>query len=290
MKTIFIGAGNVAWHLASLFSTNSTKNNLQITHIWSRTKENAESLKQKLTEIDKLNKNIEVFHSLNQLDFSKTDADLAILSIADNAFESVLSKLILPKNCILVHTSGSQPMEILNLASQNVLGQKIEKIGVFYPLQTFSKAKEVDFSSIPFCIEANDKKNEKEVEEKLTNLAKQFSNKVFQVSSQDRRVLHVAAVFACNFSNHLWTISEQILKQKNLPFDMLKPLLEETLQKALEINPSNAQTGPAIRNDKKVIKKHLDMLKKMNTETNLSDSNPHFTQIYKLMTDSIQKK
>ncbi len=278
MKTIFIGAGNVAWHLALLFSKNK---NLQLTHIWSRTKENAETLKQKLTEIDNLNKNIEIFHSVEQLDFSKIDADLAILSIADGAFESVLSKLILPPTCILVHTSGSQPMEILKLANQN----SISNIGVFYPLQTFSKAKEVDFSSIPFCIEASDKANDKEIEEKLINLAKQFSKKVFQVSSKDRSILHVAAVFACNFSNYLWTISEQILKEKNLPFDMLKPLLEETLQKALELNPSKAQTGPAIRDDKKVIEKHLEMIEEMN----LSDSNPHFSQIYKLMTESIQK-
>ena len=192
MKTIFIGAGNVAWHLASLFSQ---KQDIKITHIWSRTKENAEELK------NKLDNNIEIYHSVEQLDFSKTDADLAILSIADGAFEPVLSKLILPKNCILAHTSGAQPMEMLKLANQNVLGEKIEKIGVFYPLQTFSKAKEVDFASIPFCIEAN----EKEIEEKLTSLAKQFSEKVFQVSSKDRSILHVAAVFACNFSNYLWT-------------------------------------------------------------------------------------
>lgn len=283
MKTIFIGAGNVAWHLAILFS-NSKIEDLQITHIWSRSKHNAEELKQKI------NSSIEVSYSLNQLDFSKTDADLAILSIADGAFESVLSKLILPKGCILAHTSGSQPMEILKLANQNIVGEKIEKIGVFYPLQTFSKAKEVDFSSIPFCIEANDKENDKannkEIEEKLTNLAKQFSKKVFQVSSKDRSILHVAAVFACNFSNYLWTISEQILEEKNLPFDMLKPLLDETLKKALEINPSNAQTGPAIRNDEKVIEKHLEMIEEMD----LSDSNPHFSQIYKLMTESIQEK
>ncbi len=267
MKTIFIGAGNVAWHLASLFSQ---KQDIKITHIWSRNRENAETLKQKLND-----KNIEISHSVEQLDFSKTDADLAILSIADGAFESVLSKLILPKNCILTHTSGAQPMEMLKLANQS----SISNIGVFYPLQTFSKAKEVDFASIPFCIEASNK----EIEEKLTSLAKQFSEKVFQVSSKDRSILHVAAVFACNFSNYLWTISEQILKEKNLPFDMLKPLLEETLQKALEINPSNAQTGPAVRNDKKVIEKHLEMIEEMNLNSN-------FTQIYKLMTESIQKK
>ncbi len=271
MKVIFIGAGNVAWHLASLFSA---KKDLQITHIWSRSKHNAEELKQKNND-----NNIEIHYSLNQLDFFKTDADLAILSIADNAFESVLSKLILPPTCILVHTSGSQPMEILKLANHN----QIKNIGVFYPLQTFSKAKEVDFSSIPFCIEANTQ----EIEEKLINLAKQFSTKVFQVSSQDRSILHVAAVFACNFSNYLWTISETILKEKNLPFDMLKPLLEETLQKALEINPSNAQTGPAIRNDEKVIEKHLKMIKEMNQETN---SNSNFGLIYKLITESIQQK
>ncbi|AFM06247.1 hypothetical protein Fleli_3945 [Bernardetia litoralis DSM 6794] len=266
MKTIFIGAGNVAWHLAMLFFKNK---NVQITHIWSRNKENAELLK------DKLDKNIEIYHSLDSLDFSKTDADLAILSIADGAFESVLSKLILPKNCILAHTSGAQPMEILKLANYN----SIKNIGVFYPLQTFSKAKEVDFSSIPFCIEANNK----EIEEKLTSLANQFSQKVFQVSSKDRSILHVAAVFVCNFSNYLWTISETILKEKNLPFDMMKPLLEETLQKALEINPSNAQTGPAIRNDEKVIEKHLNMIEEMNLNSN-------FSRIYKLMTESIQQK
>lgn len=288
MNIIFIGAGNVAWHLASLFSDSEIKD-LQITHIWSRNKENAEQLKQKIDAENR--KNIEICYSINNsdsgLNFSKTDADLAILAIADGAFEGVLSKLILPKNCILAHTSGAQPMEILKRANQNSLDQNEQKIGVFYPLQTFSKAKEVDFSSIPFCIEANDK----EIEEKLTYLAKQFSEKVFQVSSKDRSILHVAAVFACNFSNYLWTISEQILKEKNLPFDMLKPLLEETLQKALELNPSNAQTGPAIRNDEKVIEKHLQMIEEMNKEMNKEmNLNSNFGQIYKLMTESIQKK
>lgn len=276
MKTIFIGAGNVAWHLAHLFSNSKIKN-VQITHIWSRNKYNAEELKQKI-DIEN-DKNIEIHYSINQLDFSKTEADLAILAISDGAFESVLSKLILPPTCILVHTSGAQPMEILKLVNQNVSDKNEQKIGVFYPLQTFSKAKEVDFSSIPFCIEANNK----EIEEKLIDLAKQFSTKVFQVSSKDRSILHVAAVFACNFSNYLWTISEQILKEKNLPFDMLKPLLEETLQKALELNPSNAQTGPAVRNDEKVIEKHLKMIEEMNLNSN-------FGQIYKLLTESIQQK
>ena len=267
MNVIFIGAGNVAWHLATLFSK---KEDLQITHIWSRTKENAEKLRQKIeSDVTK------TCHSLEDLDFSQTDTDLAILSIADNAFEAVLSKLVLPKNCILAHTSGSQHIEMLKKANQNT----IEKIGVFYPLQTFSKAKEVDFSQIPFCIESNNKN----IEEELFELAKEFSQKVFKVSSKDRSILHVAAVFACNFSNYLWTISETILKEKNLPFDMLKPLLEETLQKALEINPSNAQTGPAVRNDKKVIEKHLKMIEEMNL-------NDNFSQIYKLMTESIQKK
>jgi len=158
--------------------------------------------------------------------------------------------------------------EIRNPKSEN-------NCGVFYPLQTFSKNQKINFKDVPICIEANNKKTLNI----LSNLAKSVSNNIYFTNSEQRKSLHLAAVFACNFTNHLYSISENILKKENIDFEILKPLIIETANKIKNHSPLEMQTGPAIRNDKEIIKEHLKLLKRNKTEQN----------IYKLLTENIIK-
>ena len=194
-----------------------------------------------------------------------SDADLYIISVADNAIEEVASQLDL-KDKLVVHTSGSIQMGLLKGASEN--------FGVFYPLQTFSKSKEVNFSTIPICIEANNSDNL----EKLTSFAKMISANVQYVDSDQRKVLHLAAVFACNFPNYMYAIADKIIAKADLDFEILRPLIKETAEKVMEINPVEAQTGPANRSDEKIMNEHLKML----------GDNPKFQEIYRLISSEIQ--
>ena len=187
-------------------------------------------------------------------------AAVTIIAVSDDAITDVSSKI---KNSFVVHTSGS--------VSMNDLKNKGNK-GVFYMLQTFSKNKEVDFSEIPFCIEA---KNESDYNT-LEKLAKSIGKNVYQINSKQRKALHVAAVFVNNFSNHLYKIGNDICKEHNVPFEVLQPLIKETAAKVATLSPEKAQTGPAVRNDKKTINNHLDLLNKQQQK------------IYKILTKSIQ--
>lgn len=164
----------------------------------------------------------------------------------------------------MVHTSGSTDI--------NVLDSKNRK-GVFYPLQTFTKNKSVDFSQIPICIET-EVPSDFEIIEKL---AKSVSNSVYLINGNQRKALHVSAVFVCNFANHLFTIGNTICVENNIPFEILQPLIKETAEKIQSLSPSEAQTGPAIRNDQKTIEKHIDFL-----------TNENQKEIYKILTKSIQ--
>ena len=157
----------------------------------------------------------------------------------------------------------------------NVFENRFENYGVFYPLQTFSKFRDIDFSTVPICIEANNKKLEKI----LVNLAKYISNSVHLVDSEKRKMLHLSAVFACNFVNHMYSVATEILNQSDIPFDLLKPLIVETMQKAIDFDPQNAQTGPAVRNDQNIMLKHIELLK----------DNPEFEKIYRFVSESIYK-
>jgi predicted short-subunit dehydrogenase-like oxidoreductase (DUF2520 family) len=237
MKISFIGAGNVAFHLAQALQDAGN----QIITVYSRKLQNATYLAEKLENVK----------AQDHLDFSTNEAELFIVALADNALPEVLPKLRLPQATILVHTSGSLPLVIL----ENIQAIGINK-GVFYPLQTFSKFKAMDFAEIPFCIEAEDL----ETEAILFDLAQSLSQKVSRVTSQQRRILHLAAVFACNFANHLWVIAQEILSKEKLSLDLLKPVIRETVEKALTTNPLDAQTGPARRKDTAVIETHLAML------------------------------
>ncbi len=153
-------------------------------------------------------------------------------------------------NNLVIHTAGSVPMDILKGLSGNY--------GVFYPLQTFSKYKLIDFKTIPLCLEANTGFNY----DKLAKYAFQISEDVRKINSEQRKYIHLAAVFANNFSNRMFAIAENILKEKQIDFEILLPLIQETVEKIKNNSPGKVQTGPAVRNDQKVIDKHSELLNK----------------------------
>ncbi len=237
MLTItLIGTGTVSQHLQKAFSKT---NEVQVIQVLSG---RSPSL------IKEVKKNI---------------SDIYILTISDDAIESVAQKLK-GNGLLLVHTSGSV----------NISAISNQRRGVFYPLQTFSKERKVDFSEVPICIEA-----EKNTDIKLLEkLAKNISKKVFRISSDQRRSLHLAAVFANNFANHLYQISQTICEANEVSFEIVKPLITETAAKVLQHDPSKMQTGPAIRNDKQTITRHLEQLQ-----------NKTHKKVYQLLTNSIQE-
>lgn len=190
--------------------------------------------------------------------------DLYIMALPDAAMEEALSEMPL-KDELLVHTSGSVPMEILSRYSENT--------GVFYPLQTFTKGRPIDMQEVPLLIEAN----RIDSENILVEAAKKISNKVIVADSDRRLSLHIAAVFASNFSNHMYDIARHLMEEQELDFDLLSPLIMETAAKATALGPNKAQTGPAKRNDLEVIRKHLDML----------EGHEAIKELYKRISDNI---
>lgn len=227
-KVIIIGAGNVATHIACALDKY-----LQVSQVYSHTLDNALILASKLN-------NCQATDKLSGID---TDAKYVIISVKDHAIEQVVAQLSKMPQSIVMHTSGSVPMDAIATVSP--------QYGVLYPLQTFTKDATIDMRKVPFFFEGN---------EEIAELAKVISDKVQYASSQQRAIIHVAAVFACNFTNHLWTIASDILKEHDITFDVLQPLVEMTTGKAFAFGPNNCQTGPAIRGDNNIIAKHLAML------------------------------
>lgn len=250
MRIVFIGAGNLASQLAPQLALLKS---IEILQVYSQTIESAKLLG------DKINCDY-----TNQLDQITTEADLYIFSLKDSALKDVLSAMKC-NNGIWVHTAGSIPMEIFKPFAQ--------KYGVFYPLQTFSKSKSISFAHIPFFIEGSDEQTESE----LLGLANQLSDNVRLLSSEKRKEIHLAAVFVCNFTNHMYAIAADILEEKEIPFDVLIPLIEETTKKLSHLHPKQAQTGPAVRFDENVINKHLSLL------------NKDYKEVYQLLSKSIHK-
>ena len=226
---IFLGSGNVATHLGISLQ----KENYKVLQVYSRSVENAKKLAEKLST--------DFTNDLTQL---KT-ADLIIVSVKDNAISEVLSQL---KDSAIVHTSGSIGMDVFN--------GNFSDCGVFYPLQTFNKEMDVNISEIPFCIEGNSKKFEKQ----LIGIAKTLSNNVVSMNSEQRKQLHIAAVFACNFSNQMFSIADDLLAEKNLDFEILLPLIKQTISKLDKNKPKDVQTGPAKRNDTSIIQEHINQI------------------------------
>jgi len=235
MDISFIGSGNLAWHLAPALDNAG----YTVREVYSKTPKHAAALVERLYQAT----------SLTSTDFSLSPSRIFIIAVTDDAIENIAKEIVLPENAILVHTSGSQPLSVLGYAAT-------PNIGVFYPLQTFSKAKKVDFKDIPIFIESENEETGKI----LMKMAKALSHQTRQISSEDRKALHIAAVFASNFTNHMLTLSKEILEKNNLNFDILKPLIVETINKSLSIGPSLAQTGPAKRGDMEILDKHMEFL------------------------------
>ncbi|HZX73855.1 MAG TPA: DUF2520 domain-containing protein [Cyclobacteriaceae bacterium] len=237
MLTIsFIGSGNLAWHLAPALDNVG----FIVKEVYSRNPKHAEALTERLYQAE----------VKATLDFSTSSSSIFIIAVADDAIKEIAREIILPEEAILVHTSGSQPLSELQFAATT-------NLGVFYPLQTFTKSKKIDFKSIPVFIESNNE----ETSLALITLAKAVSNSVKKIGSEERKAMHVAAVFASNFTNHMLTISKDLMENNGLSFDWLKPLVLETINKGLSTNPKQAQTGPAMRGDLEVLDKHLEFLK-----------------------------
>ncbi|HPF50607.1 MAG TPA: DUF2520 domain-containing protein, partial [Draconibacterium sp.] len=245
----FIGAGNLATNLAKELHDKVGR----VVQVYSRTENAANELARQLST--SFTTNTEQITSA---------ADIYFVALKDSAVPEVLSKIQL-NNQLLVHCSGSLPLSALSAYSENA--------GVFYPLQTFSKKREVDFRKIPVFIESSSGKNQ----QILMEIAEQISDKVSALDSEKRKGLHVAAVFACNFVNHLYTLSADFLETKNIPFEVLHPLIEETARKVQEMEPALAQTGPAVRFDKNIIDTHLKMLEKF----------PEMKELYNSISKSI---
>jgi predicted short-subunit dehydrogenase-like oxidoreductase (DUF2520 family) len=226
-----IGSGNLAWHLAPALDNAG----YSVREVYSRNPKHAEALTSRLYQAEvKLS-----------LDFSDSSSTIFLLAVSDDAIQDLAQEIVLPDNAILAHTSGSQPLRILGYAAA-------ENTGVFYPLQTFSKAKKVDFHDIPIFVESE----ANEVERVLMRMAKTISSKAQTITSEKRKALHVAAVFASNFTNHMLTLSKEIMVENKLNFDWLKPLIAETINKSLTIGPEKSQTGPAKRGDFETLDKH----------------------------------
>jgi predicted short-subunit dehydrogenase-like oxidoreductase (DUF2520 family) len=236
MNISIIGSGNLAWHLAPALDNVG----FVVKEVFSRNPQHAEQLTSRLYQAE----------VKATLDFSTSDSSLFIIAASDDAIKSIAQEIILPDEAILVHTSGSQPLSELEFSATS-------NIGVFYPLQTFSKQKKVDFKNIPIFIESHNE----ETEEALMLIAKAISNQVRKIGSEERQALHVAAVFASNFTNHMLAISKGIMQRNGLDYDWLKPLILETIQKSLSLDPERAQTGPAKRGDLEILDKHLAFLK-----------------------------
>ena len=252
MKIVLIGAGNLATHLGKALHAAGH----DMVQVFSRTMQSAETLASLL--------DAEPLTDISQV---RDDADVYIFSVKDSALEQLISQLCGGEKKVFLHTAGSMPMSVFR--------GKALHYGVLYPMQTFSKQREVDFSIIPCFIEANDEFAQKQIE----GLAVQISHRVYQLSSEDRKYLHLSAVFACNFANHCYAVSQELLQQHGIPFDVMLPLIDETAAKVHGMTPKDAQTGPAVRYDENVIGKQIQLL----------ENQPYFQKIYDSMSKSIHE-
>lgn len=247
MKICLIGSGNVGTHLGKALVLSGH----EIVQVFSRSSAHAETLVKQLTDL--LGPLPQHPHVITDIQDLEKQSDLYIICVSDRAISSVIAQLPTDLSGIVVHTSGSTSMDVfaeLPNTHPNL------KYGVFYPLQTFTKGKEIDFNVIPLALEAQDE----EVYQVLETLAKPLSQNVFPCSSKQREALHIAAVFACNFSNYFFHEAEKLLERNQLSFDLVRPLILEMATKAQVISPRFGQTGPAVRKDWNIVQKHLDFL------------------------------
>lgn len=250
---VLIGAGNVATHLGRAFHEAGCR----IKMIYSRTQESARILAGSIgcpyatdiTSVDSV-------------------ADIYIVSLKDSVLEDILPELVkCNRNALFVHTAGSVSIDIWKGLT--------DRYGVLYPMQTFSKQRKVNFENVHFFVEANTKADA----ELLIKTASLISSHVFEASSEQRKYLHISAVFACNFANHMYSICEHLLSSHGLPFSAMLPLIDETAEKVHHLSPVSAQTGPAQRNDGNIMDSHMSMLK----------DEPETAELYRRISESIHK-
>ena len=247
MRISIIGAGNVG---LNMFETLRKKKDVKLVSLFNRS----------IEKILHYRKKVFITNNINEIKKS----DIYIISTKDDSIKKISEKII-GRDGLIVHTSGSTEMKILSIH---------KNFGVFYPLQTLTEGKIADFKKIPICVEANNEINYK-ILKKLTKIT---GSKYYQVDSKQRIALHVSAVFACNFTNYLFSKAYDICRSNKIPFDILFPLIRETLGKIEEKNPSEIQTGPAIRKDLITIKKHLNFINSKNSK-----------KIYSILTQEIIK-
>lgn len=262
MRTVLIGAGNLATHLGEALK----QTDFQIVQVYSRTQESASALAARLQ--------CSYTSSINEL---VADAQFYVFAVRDAVLEEVAQRVCASLqtaspavsesgegiDALFVHTAGSMSLDVL----------PFRRRGVFYPMQTFSKERQVDFSVIPLFVESPTD------ERLLLGLAQRVSRQAMVLEETRRRYLHVAAVFACNFTNHMYDLSATLLESQGIPFQVMLPLIDETARKVHELPPREAQTGPAVRYDTNVMQRHQDCIK-----------DPAMRQIYKLLSDNIHDK
>ncbi|MEO6166987.1 MAG: Rossmann-like and DUF2520 domain-containing protein [Chitinophagales bacterium] len=250
-KIVIIGCGNVgyqmAWHLHN--------SGHQIIQVFSRHLPSAKWIG-----------NLMDIPCTDSYEEISQDGDIYLVTVKDDAISEVAEQLKL-NGQVIAHTSGSMPGNVMKSVTDN--------FGIFYPLQTLSRNVSVDFSMIPICVDASNDKTLKV----LRALGATLTSKIIEVNDDQRFAIHVAAVFANNFTNHLFSISQMILEQSGLSFEIFKPLINETVRKIQNHDPLNVQTGPAIRNDDHTIARHLEFLK----------NDGRFLEIYKVLTEDIQR-
>ena len=252
---ILIGAGNVAHHLGPQFQ----KSGLKVLQVFSR----------KITKARRLAKTLKS-EAINDLSKLSSSADLYVLAVHDGAIPLVAQQL--PREVrekkLVVHTSGA--------TASTVFKSICKRYGIFYPLQTFSIKRKVDFSSIPICTHANRKRDR----QALQALGQQLSNSSFEIDDAQRAILHIAAVFVNNFSNHLFSIGADLCEKEQIPFRLLLPLILETATKVQKHPPAKMQTGPALRGDLTTLNKHLDYLQRY----------PEYEKLYRQLSKNINPK
>ena len=234
MKVTLIGAGNLATQLGKSLK----KTGVTISQVYSRTEESARTLGELLEA-----------EWLTDIKALRDEADVYIFSVKDSALSELITEVCKGRgDKLFLHTAGSMPMSCFE--------GKALHYGVFYPMQTFSKSKDVNFERIPVFIEGNSI----ETENVIRSLANKLSQRVIRLSSADRKYLHLAAVWACNFTNYCYTVASDILSEHGIPFDVMLPLINETTEKKQNISPKEVQTGPAVRGDKNVMSQQLDLM------------------------------
>ncbi len=251
-RIVLVGAGNVATCMGVALQ----RAGYEIMQVYSRTEASASVLADRLSTVYTVS-----------VDEICRDADLYLVAVKDSALTGMVTELVKGReHALFVHTAGSMPIDVWK--------GMVSRYGVFYPLQTFSKQREVDFSRVPFFIEASSS----EELHLLRELAVRLSHDVYELTSEQRKYLHVAAVFACNFTNHLYALGARLLEAHGIPFKVMLPLIDETARKVHELTPTKAQTGPAIRNDESVISMHLSLLA----------DNPSMQDLYERISRSIR--